>query len=36
MPKLEHILTLPKPPPLGTANKTVGKSKIRIPVGKEV
>jgi hypothetical protein len=29
--KLEHIMTLPKPPPLGSANVESGNRKIRIP-----
>jgi WD40 repeat protein len=32
---LDHILTLPKPPPLGTANIESGVKKIRIPATKE-
>ena len=28
---LEHIITLPKPPPLGTANIEAGVKTIRIP-----
>lgn len=32
---LEHILTLPKPPPLGSANIESGIKKIRIPATKE-
>jgi len=32
---LNHILTLPKPPPLGTANIESGLKKIRIPATKE-
>jgi hypothetical protein len=32
---LEHILTLPKPPPLGSANIESGVKKIRIPATKE-
>jgi WD40 repeat protein len=32
---LEHILTLPKPPPLGSANIEAGVKKIRIPATKE-
>ena len=30
--KLAHVLTLPKPPPLGTANIEAGVKKIRIPL----
>ena len=32
---LEHILTLPKPPPLGSANIESGVKKIRIPATKD-
>jgi hypothetical protein len=32
---LEHIITLPKPPPLGTANIETGVKKIKIPASKE-
>ncbi len=32
---LEHVLTLPKPPPLGTANIQSGVKKIRIPANKD-
>ncbi len=32
---LEHILTLPKPPPLGSANIETGVKKIRIPATKD-
>jgi WD40 repeat protein len=32
---LEHIITLPKPPPLGNANVEAGVKKIRIPANKE-
>lgn len=32
---LEHIVTLPKPPPLGTANIEAGVKKIRIPATKD-
>ena len=32
---LEHIVTLPKPPPLGSANVEAGVKKIRIPASKE-
>jgi len=32
---LEHVLTLPKPPPLGTANISTGVKRIRIPSNKE-
>lgn len=32
---LEHIVTLPKPPPLGSANIESGDKKIRIPCTKE-
>ena len=32
---LEHITTLPKPPPLGSANIESGVKKIRIPATKE-
>ena len=32
---LEHILTLPKPPPLGSANIESGVKKIRIPASKD-
>lgn len=32
---LEHILTLPKPPPLGQANIESGVKKIRIPATKD-
>ncbi len=31
---LEHIQTLPKPPPLGSANVESGNKKIRIPANK--
>lgn len=31
---LDHIVTLPKPPPLGTANIEAGVKKIRIPATK--
>ena len=32
---LEHVITLPKPPPLGSANIEAGVKKIRIPATKE-
>jgi WD40 repeat protein len=32
---LEHIMTLPKPPPLGSANVESGNKKIRIPANKD-
>lgn len=32
---LEHIITLPKPPPLGSANIESGVKKIRIPATKD-
>lgn len=32
---LDHIMTLPKPPPLGSANIEAGVKKIRIPATKE-
>ena len=32
---LDHIMTLPKPPPLGSANIEAGIKKIRIPATKE-
>ena len=32
---LEHIVTLPKPPPLGSANIETGVRKIRIPATKD-
>jgi hypothetical protein len=32
---LEHIMTLPKPPPLGSANVESGNKKIRIPASKD-
>lgn len=32
---LEHIVTLPKPPPLGSANIKAGVQKIKIPAKKD-
>jgi hypothetical protein len=32
---LDHIMTLPKPPPLGSANIEAGVKKIRIPATKD-
>ena len=32
---LEHIVTLPKPPPLGLANIKAGVQKIKIPAKKD-
>ena len=32
---LDHIMTLPKPPPLGSANIEAGVKKVRIPATKE-
>lgn len=32
---LDHIMTLPKPPPLGSANIETGVKKIRIPATKD-
>ena len=32
---LEHIITLPKPPPLGSANIETGVKKVRIPSTKD-
>lgn len=32
---LDHIMTLPKPPPLGSANIEAGIKKIRIPATKD-
>lgn len=33
--KLNHIVTLPRPPPLGDTNVLVGVSKIKIPTNEE-